>query len=53
MEWNIIEGCYGCARCTMCPGIEMDGRDAVIIDQNALCIKEMAQMCPAGVIRLE
>ncbi len=49
--WVVKEGCYGCGRCTYCQGIEMDESKATIVDQNAECIQQMAEICPAGVIQ--
>lgn len=53
MTWTIKNGCFGCARCTYCEGIAMEGRTAKIVNQSAPCIPDMAQICPAGVIQQE
>ena len=55
MAWTVVDGCYGCGRCTFCAGIEMDSSSglAKIIDEKSDCIIQMAEICPAGVIQLK
>jgi ferredoxin len=46
--------CLGCAICTnICPkGIKMVGAKAEIIDENAVCLKDAADVCPQKAIVL-
>jgi Fe-S-cluster-containing hydrogenase component 2 len=50
----IREKCVGCGRCVIaCPeGIMLQNGKAVIKNEKAACLKEAADVCPFGAIKI-